>query len=213
MNFVVMAYFYDKERSILRLKLGCVSNKKNRASLDWIWIFGILILSDLGKLLCAKWKILYKLAYRKGKVYPREKRAFEKDLDKLFNILTCSCDFVDCGNVKCSEESCASVHINCKCPRDSMIPRLDLAYIKDQREKIGTKGQLQMALGDAKETTRQMKAMKRKEVEARRAEEREAKMKKEEDPQNLRRGKKQRPRRDQDQHQAHLYPPLLIGWS
>ena len=29
-----MAYFYDKVRSILRLKLGCVSNKKKRASLD-----------------------------------------------------------------------------------------------------------------------------------------------------------------------------------
>ena len=36
MNFVVMAYFYDKLRSILRLKLGCVSNKKNRAALDKI---------------------------------------------------------------------------------------------------------------------------------------------------------------------------------
>ena len=50
MNFVVMAYLSDKVRPILRLKLSCLSNKKNRASLDWIWIFGILILSDLGKL-------------------------------------------------------------------------------------------------------------------------------------------------------------------
>ena len=53
MNFVVMAYLSDKVRPILRLKLSCLSNKKNRASLDWIWIFGILILSDLGKLHCA----------------------------------------------------------------------------------------------------------------------------------------------------------------
>ena len=53
MNFVVMAYLSDKVRPILRLKLNCLSNKKNRTSLDWIWIFGILILSDLGKLHCA----------------------------------------------------------------------------------------------------------------------------------------------------------------
>ena len=53
MNFVVMAYLSDKVRPILRLKLSCLSNKKNRASLDWIWIFGILILNDLGKLHCA----------------------------------------------------------------------------------------------------------------------------------------------------------------
>ena len=58
MNFVVMAYLSDKVRPILRLKLSCLSNKKNRASLDWIWIFGILILSDLGKLHCVMMRCL-----------------------------------------------------------------------------------------------------------------------------------------------------------
>ena len=62
MNFVVMAYLSDKVRPILRLKLSCLSNKKKRASLDWIWIFGILILSDLGKLHCAKKRPAHSIA-------------------------------------------------------------------------------------------------------------------------------------------------------
>ena len=98
-----------------------------------------------------------------------------ESLDKLFNILTCSCEFIDCSRAKCIEKSCEAVHIDCKCPREAMIPKLDLPYIKDQREKVGTKGKMQMALGDAKESARQVKALQRKETEARRKGEKEAK--------------------------------------
>ena len=128
-----------------------------------------------------KWETMVKIASRKGKLSARQKQAFVEDLDKLFNILTCVFPFIDCANAKCDDKSCTSVHMNCKCPREAMIPKLDLSFIKDQREKTGTKGKLQMALGDSKETARQVKALKRKEVEAKRAEERELKKVKEEE--------------------------------
>ena len=128
-----------------------------------------------------KWTILAKIAGRSGKVTPREKQTFESDLDKLFNILICSCDFIDCSAAKCSDDNCPSVHIDCHCPRESKIPQLDLPFVKDQRGKTGTKGQMQMGLPDAQETARQLKAMKRKEVEERRTAEKEAKRKRAEE--------------------------------
>ena len=128
-----------------------------------------------------KWETMVKLASGKGKVSARQKKAFMEALDRLFNILRCTCPFISCSDAKCDKESCATVHINCKCPREAMIPKLDLSFIKDQREKIGTKGKLQMALGDSKETARQVKAIKRKEVEDKRVEERELKKMKEEE--------------------------------
>ena len=47
----------------------------------------------------SKWNTLFKLAYCK-KVCPREKRNFTHELDKLFNILTCDCKFVNCVSAK-----------------------------------------------------------------------------------------------------------------
>ena len=129
----------------------------------------------------SKWTTLSKIARKKGNVGPKEKQSFESDLDKLFSILSCSCDFITCGAANCQQENCPSVHLNCDCARESKIPKLDLPYIKDQREKKGTKGHMQMALGDAEETGRQLKATKRKEVEVKRHEEKEAKKKREEE--------------------------------
>ena len=116
----------------------------------------------LERRIVSKWTILQKIAGKNGKVPPRERQLFPQELDKLFNILTCNCDFVDCASVKCDLTDCPSPHINCKCPRESKIPKLDLLFIKDQRAKIGTKGDMQMALGDQKETKRQIVALKRK---------------------------------------------------
>ena len=129
----------------------------------------------------AKWTLLSKIAAKKGKVTPKERQTFESSLDKLFNILVCSCSFVNCVEAKCQDENCPSVHLNCSCPRESKIPKLDLAFMKDQQEKTGTKGRFQMAQGDSAETARQLKATKRKEIEEKATAEKEAKRKKEQE--------------------------------
>jgi hypothetical protein len=68
--------------------------------------------------------------------------------DKLFDIAACCCSLpvVTCDNpsVKCKANSCASTHILCKCPLESKIPAEDREYMRDQRQKTGTRGAFQM---------------------------------------------------------------------
>ena len=123
---------------------------------------------------------LTNIAGKSAKVPQRERTAFYGDLDKLFNILVCGCNFISCNEANCCEKNCPNIHINCICLRESRIPKMELAYVKDQREKIGRKGCLQISTKDKKETAIQEKALKRKQEDARRAEERERKKRKEE---------------------------------
>ena len=127
-----------------------------------------------------KWTTLTNIAGKNAKVPKRERAVFLADLDKLFNILVCGCSFTSCDEAKCSDENCPDVHINCSCPRESRIPKLELAYLKDQREKVGRKGRQQIGTKDQKETAAQAKALKRKQEDARRADERESKQRKNE---------------------------------
>ena len=128
-----------------------------------------------------KWKTLQNIAAKNGNVSKRERKSFPKELDRLFDILTCGCEFKHCIEMNCKDADCSSPHINCNCPREAKIPKLDLPFIKDQRQKCGSKGQLQMALKDQKETTRQVEADKRKKKEEEREETRKKKQKKEEE--------------------------------
>ena len=114
-----------------------------------------------------KWMTISNIAGKNAKVPKRERSTFVAELDKLFNVLVCNCDFTSCDEAKCSIQDCANIHINCNCPRMSRIPKLELAYMKDQREKIGRKGNLQISTKNAKETANQMKALKRKQEDAR----------------------------------------------
>ena len=59
----------------------------------------------------------------------------------------------------------ARAHVDCKCKRDYKIPVLELAFIKAQRDKVGTFSVMQMWGGDKKGTDRQNKALKRKHLE------------------------------------------------
>ena len=63
-------------------------------------------------------------------------------LDKLFDITICRCSIFLCeeSESQCSGSNCsAGAHINCTCPRSIKLPVLDLAWLKSQREKIGSK--------------------------------------------------------------------------
>ena len=116
---------------------------------------------------------LTNIAGKNAKVPKRERAVFLADLDKLFNILVCGCSFTSCVEAKCDDENCSDVHINCSCPRESRIPKLELAYLRDQREKVGRKGSLQISTKDLKETAIHAKVLKRKQEDARRADEQE----------------------------------------
>ena len=88
---------------------------------------------------------------------------FLEKVDKLFDILVCQCKFISCNEFKCSEAQCLGTHLLCSCPREFKIPEIEWNFIKDQREKIGQHGQMQMSGTDKKEAKRQEKLRKRKE--------------------------------------------------
>ena len=112
--------------------------------------------NQIARRIKTNWEVLAKLA-GKQKVDKRQKTRFEADIDRLFSILTCECQFIDCIESQCNEPNCQMPHIKCSCPLASKIPRLELSYIKDQRQKAGTKGCLQMDKVDKVETARQLK--------------------------------------------------------
>ena len=68
----------------------------------------------------AKWTILSKIAGKNGKVNAKERQRFTSDLDKLFNILVCSCSFTNCAEANAISKtvrpsiSSAAVHVNPK---------------------------------------------------------------------------------------------------
>ena len=63
-----------------------------------------------------------------------KKKIFLSKMDKLFDILICKCKFIECSG--CPKD-CTSAHIDCFCARKFKIPKKDLSFIKDQREKVG----------------------------------------------------------------------------
>jgi len=58
------------------------------------------------------------------------------------------------------------IHQKCVCPKDKKIPRQELNYIRDQRQKHGSKGTLQIGSADWKETTKHNKKILRKQKSA-----------------------------------------------
>ena len=105
-----------------------------------------------------KWKLLASIV-SKRKVHRRTKAKFEAELDRVFDILTCQCPFLSCVESKCNEPDCETPHIRCTCPLASKIPHLELAFIRDQRQKVGTKGGMHIGKLDKEETARQTKAI------------------------------------------------------
>jgi hypothetical protein len=95
--------------------------------------------------------------------------------EKLFDIAACHCllPIVNCDNpaVKCKIENCTITHILCLCPQEAKVPDVDREYLRDQRSKVGTKGQFQMRGRDlaaaAKEKAKQKRELRKKQRIAR----------------------------------------------
>ena len=66
-------------------------------------------------------------------------------------------------------------HINCSCSREKKIPVKELAYIKGQKEKVGSKGPHQMGGPDLPEHKRQVKKLERQGMEKKGEERRRSK--------------------------------------
>jgi len=80
---------------------------------------------------------------------PRATTRLTSQLDTLFDISACQCDLpeVPCTdrNIRCTQPNCTVQHIGCLCPADKKVPISDRLYLKDQRQKVGTKGKYQMS--------------------------------------------------------------------
>jgi hypothetical protein len=106
--------------------------------------------------LLEKFRVFNKLKIFLSKVKSYDRKAMKQEAkkhllsskNKLFDIAACSCPLpiVRCDNpsVKCKTENCSITHILCQCPFESKVPDIEREYLRDQRLKVGTKGQFQM---------------------------------------------------------------------
>ena len=69
------------------------------------------------------------------KLKSQKKKNLLDNLDKLFDLVTCQCKIVECEE---KDHDCSGAHIICDC--DTKVPDLEAAWLRDQRNKIGTKG-------------------------------------------------------------------------
>ena len=69
----------------------------------------------------------------------------------------------------------------CNCEREVKIPQIELAFVKAQREKVGSAGSMQIGGSDIPESKRQEKSLQNKEKEAISQEKAENKRKAKED--------------------------------
>ena len=81
---------------------------------------------------------------------------FTDSMNKLFDIISCKCLISSCVDVQC--QGCnVNAHISCTCPQNAKIPLKDLAYIKGQKDKVGSIGPHQMTSPDHIEKRKQEK--------------------------------------------------------
>lgn len=114
-----------------------------------------------------------------GRAKLEEKDRFTEKLDKLMDILNCKCEIKTCTEVSCSSACLNGVHIFCDCSKDKKIPVIELAFIKGQREKVGSVGPHQIGPVDLPETRRQAEQKERQKQKKQSEEKRRKKYEKE----------------------------------
>ena len=97
---------------------------------------------------------------KKPKQKEKEKEELSEDLDKLFDILFCQCEIQTCPEYKCEKMTKCKpkAHVICNCLKQFKIPVIELAFIRDQRLKVGTKGHMQISKVDVKESVKQFES-------------------------------------------------------
>ena len=79
---------------------------------------------------------------RLKKLSKKQSDIFLGKLDKLFDLLVCKCPIEDCPGDTCKLKSCPGLHADCSCSREDKIPPIELAFVRDQRKKIGRIGDM-----------------------------------------------------------------------
>jgi hypothetical protein len=118
----------------------------------------------------ALWEQATEIALGRGRL--DEKHKFIEKLDRLVDILNCKCDIIYCAEFGCGDGCSSAVHINCTCIKEKKIPVLELAFVKAQRVKIGSKSSQQIGSIDIPESRRQIKQQQRQENHERAVEKR-----------------------------------------
>ena len=63
-------------------------------------------------------RITYQTATRvnqKKGITPTQRKNLLEKMDKIFDLIVCQCQFLECSVVGCTESTCCKVHINCLC--------------------------------------------------------------------------------------------------
>ena len=90
---------------------------------------------------------------------PKKKKNFLNRLYKIFDLITCQCEILDCNE----SHECSGVHIIYKCPRESRVPDMEAAWLKDQRLRNKNRDSEYYIAGiDTKEATSHKKKIARK---------------------------------------------------
>ena len=86
--------------------------------------------SSIERKIAVSWRAAADIA--RGKKNETARKIFSEKLDFLFDIASCSCNIVFCAEVDCP--GCEEiVHCICKCPREKMIPKKELYFMKSMR--------------------------------------------------------------------------------
>ena len=64
---------------------------------------------------------------RKQKEIP----VFQTDMQKLFDICSCTCPDISCKLAKCQLKQCDGFHLDCRC--DVKVPKREIMFLLDQR--------------------------------------------------------------------------------
>ena len=75
----------------------------------------------------------------------KKRQDFEVKLGKLFDIVNCKCQILNCEEFPHCEGCMVRAHSFCECDDDQKIPEVELIYVLDQRSRQdGSEGKYQM---------------------------------------------------------------------
>ena len=102
--------------------------------------------------------------YANNRLKKIKKKSFLDTIDSLIDILKCKCKISTCSTNNCA--GCEfNAHIECTCPKEAKIPKIELVFLADQRNSKENGRKLMIALKDTKETSRMERRYQRLEKE------------------------------------------------
>lgn len=69
------------------------------------------------------------------KLKAAKKKNLLESLDRLFDLVTCQCEIIDC---EVEDHNCSGAHVICSC--EEKLPDMEAAWLRDQRNNIFSTG-------------------------------------------------------------------------